>query len=444
MNNKNKKNKYLFAVFLFFILFHSIIFAIDNKNQGNPEHGATLFKKECTACHSINLSEKLIGPALNNITKKRNRTWLHLWIKNNQALRKSGDKDAISIYKEYNGIEMNNFLHLSKNDIDDILTFIEHPIIPKQKNNIVINTNQENTINELFKIILIGFIILTIFLIIILIKICILIKTINNLDLTNYKSDIFKIINIIKHIIYYKSIIYILLFITSLVSIYSIWDFLMNLDINKGYKPIQPIYFSHKIHSGINKIDCQYCHSTAKYSKIAGIPSANICMNCHTTIKEYKGEYIEKGKNKSFYDQEIKKLYQAVGWNSETMTFSKNIHPIKWIKIHNMPDFVYFDHSQHIVIGESAIKKNNNVDIVCTACHGNVKNMDEIEMANNFTMQWCIDCHRTIEINHQNNYYKHYFDKTIHKFLKINKHNNKETKITLEKIGGIECGKCHY
>lgn len=218
----------------------------------------------------------------------------------------------------------------------------------------------------------------------------------------------------------------------------------MSLDVNKGYKPIQPIYFSHKIHAGLNNINCQYCHSTAKYSKVAGIPSANICMNCHSSIKEYNGEYIEKGKNKKFYDKEIKKIYQAVGWNSKKMNFSEKKHPIKWIRIHNMPDFVYFDHSQHIIVGESTIKKISNVDLVCQACHGNVQNMDEVEMANNFTMQWCIDCHRKAEININNGYYKKYFGKKIHDFLKSKKNNDKKNQIYLDKFGGIECGKCHY
>lgn len=440
----DKKNKYLFVIF--FILFNSIIiFAKENKVTGNPENGANIFKKECTACHSMNLSEKLIGPPLNNITNKRTIKWLHLWIKDNKSLRKNGDKDAISIYNEYNGIEMNAFSHLSEKDIDDILSFIETPINSSKEKKSHITNNKKNYKDELIKIILIGFIILTIILSIILIKILFLIKIINSSNLEDYNINyLFSFITIIKIIINNKLVIFILLFITSITSIYSIWDFLMSLDINKGYKPIQPIYFSHKIHSGINNIDCQYCHSIAKYSKVAGIPSANICMNCHTSIKEYKGEYIEEGKNKEFYNKEIKKIYRYVGWNSEKMKFSEKKYPIKWIKIHNMPDFVYFDHSQHVVVGESSIKKITNVDIVCKACHGQVQNMDEVEMNNNFTMQWCIDCHRQVEINPNNGYYKKYFGKNIHDFFKSKKNHDKKNKISLENIGGIECAKCHY
>lgn len=207
----------------------------------------------------------------------------------------------------------------------------------------------------------------------------------------------------------------------------------MNIDINKGYQPNQPIYFSHKIHSGINKINCHYCHSSAKYGKISGIPSANICMNCHLSIMEYQGKYIENGKNKVFYTGEIKKIYQAVGWNSEIRTYSGRIQPIRWIRIHNMPDFVSFNHSQHIIVGEDVIKTSKNVDFVCKACHGDVKKMDKIKMVNEFTMGWCINCHRSTIVNFKNKYYFTYFNE-LHKTIKM----------TVDAVGGIECAKCHY
>lgn len=216
----------------------------------------------------------------------------------------------------------------------------------------------------------------------------------------------------------------------------------MIIDVNKGYKPKQPIHFSHKIHTGINKIDCQYCHSSSQYGKVAGIPSVNLCMNCHNTITEYNGDNDNNDKkNKEFYTKEIQKIYKAIGWNPKTKEYSDNIEPIKWIRIHNMQDFVYFDHSQHVIIAEKTIKKHKNVNSVCQACHGEVENMDEIFMANNFTMKWCISCHRTIEI--VNNSYNINYYKELMKKQQQNKNNNKK-QVTVNTIGGLDCGKCHY
>lgn len=440
--NNTKINHLLFIFFFVFIINNLIAKEI----LGNPENGIKIFKKECTACHSIDLTKKLIGPPLQNITKKRNIEWLHKWIKNNKSLIKNGDKEALDIYNKYNKSDMNLFLHLSKDDINDILSFIDNPeIINNKKNdkNIINNSiidKYSNELNNTYEIIFVGFIILFILLLIILIRLIQLIKILNSKKLGDYEIinyNIFNIINIIKIIKKYYYIGYSLIFIFSIISIYSIWNFLMLIDVNKGYKPIQPIYFSHKIHSGINKINCQYCHSDSQYSKFASIPSTNVCMNCHITIDKYQGKYIEKGKNRSFYNKEINKLYKSIGWDPIDRKYKNASNPIEWIKIHNMPDFVYFNHSQHIVVGEKAIKKIKNVDISCNACHGNVQNMDSVEMANDFTMEWCINCHRNISIDKNNNYYIEYF-KNIHK-----KH-YKKNKITVSDVGGTECVKCHY
>src|SRR5690606_2448036 len=205
-----------------------------------------------------------------------------------------------------------------------------------------------------------------------------------------------------------------LLFLT----LFGVWKFLLGIGVDKGYQPEQPIYFSHQIHAGVQGIDCQYCHSSAKYGKVSGIPSPNMCMNCHKTIKEYKGDYyeehlVESGKFasaadvKKFYTGEIQKMYAAIGWDPETNSYTGQQKPIEWVRIHNMPDFVYFSHAQHVVAGEKAIlkaiadgtipnaKELNLPDNsqVCFACHGDVSKMDEVKMANQFTMGWCVECH---------------------------------------------------
>ena len=230
---------------------------------------------------------------------------------------------------------------------------------------------------------------------------------------------------------------------------YGVWNSLMWIGVYKGYKPEQPIHFSHKIHAGENKIDCQLCHSSAKYGKVSEIPSMNVCMNCHRSISEYKGKYMEPGKDKSFYDGEIKKIYAATGWDPDKQQYTGKTQPVEWVRIHNMPDFVYFNHSQHVVAGEQAIinsynKKNPTakIDVVCKACHGQVDSMNVVQMANDFTMGWCIECHRTTEVDMNNGYNKEYF-KNLHDKLK-KQYPHSEGKITVDAIGGLECGKCHY
>ncbi|WP_341652833.1 c-type cytochrome [Blattabacterium cuenoti] len=433
---------------LFFIFIFSFFLIEEGKlkaDKGDVENGMELFKKNCTACHSIDLEKKMIGPALHGVTEKRNRKWLHQWIKNNKSLRESGDQDALEIYKEYGNIEMNPFPQLSEKQIDDILSFIKNPDSIKKKEHHEINhNNEEDHENDkeknqfLIKLITFCFGILSLILFWILYRIQILIRLINKGET---KVSTFRKKNFIINVLYKKVLgndkkkWYLFSCFTGfflLFGIYETWNFLMKIDVNKGYKPEQPIYFSHKIHSEINKIDCQYCHSSAKYGKVSGIPSVNVCMNCHITIHEYNGDYLEKGKSRNEYNKEIQKIYKSIGWDPETRKYSKKIHPIQWIRIHNMPDFVYFDHSQHILTGEKAIKKLKKVNLVCNACHGEIQKMDTVEMSNDFTMEWCISCHKNVGIDKKNQYYKEYFPSTTNK------------KITVDMIGGTECAKCHY
>ena len=168
----------------------------------------------------------------------------------------------------------------------------------------------------------------------------------------------------------------------------------MQIGIDQGYMPVQPIHYSHKIHSGANQIECQYCHSSVRSSKHSGIPSLNVCMNCHQNIAEYNGEEdLEKGYTKEFYTNEIKKLYKAVGWDEESRTYTGDTEPVKWVRIHNLPDFVYFNHSQHVNVG----------GIDCKECHGPIEEMEIVYQHSSLTMGWCINCHRESEVNVKSN-----------------------------------------
>ncbi|XCI75142.1 MAG: c-type cytochrome [Flavobacteriales bacterium] len=450
MKNR-QKNIYLYFIFgLFFSMAFQNMLVAQDQIKGNAENGAKLFKKNCTACHSTDLTKKLIGPPLAGVTDRRSHEWLHKWIKDNKALRESGDKYAIANYEEYNQLEMNLFPQLSEQDIDDILAFTKNPPSPKEEKTLATETAnfQQNDLGgATTKIIVLGFTLLAIILLGILFKLYTLIRLINTNTLEEYQAQKPAIkfsIDLSKVLERYRSVGYALIGFFFLAALYGVWDFLMGIDINKGYKPQQPIYFSHKIHTNNNSIDCQYCHSSAKYDKVSGIPTANVCMNCHMTITEYKGNYIEEGKSKEFYTKEIQKIYQSVGWDPSTRKYSGKTKPIQWVRIHNMPDFVYFNHSQHVVAGEEMIKKAKNVDIVCKACHGQVQEMDEVQMDNNFTMGWCINCHRTTVVNMENKYYIEYFSKLHEKLKKQYSNGKRDIKITVDAVGGIECGKCHY
>lgn len=424
------------ALILFFCIFFQKTANAETPSNKNIENGKNIFKKNCTSCHSMDLKKELIGPALSGITDRKNRNWLKKWIKNNKSLRDSGDKDAISIYQKYGKIEMNLFPNLSDKEIDYILDFIKNSPLPLKKM-VKIDTEKnyqkEEFSNRIRKIILLNFSMITIILFWLLIRISVLIQIINVNSIEEYIIQKQKR----KSFFFFKnrSIFYSVIVILVLTFISNLWEFFINIDVNKGYQPKQPIFFSHKIHSGIQKIDCQYCHSNAKYGKISGIPAANVCMNCHMSITEYNGNYLPQKKDKAFFDKEIQKIYKIVGWNPKTREFSGKMQPIEWIRVHNMQDFVYFNHSQHIVSGRETIQKYKKVDIICKACHGEVQTMDEIKMSNDFTMGWCINCHRSTEIDMNNFYYTKYFNK-LHKKLK-NKH-------TVASVGGIECKSCHY
>ncbi|CAA7196309.1 c-type cytochrome [Chryseobacterium potabilaquae] len=424
--------------------------------DGDPKNGEKLFKANCTACHA--LDKQVIGPPLKGVVDRVKteggvgKDWLHKWIKDNKALRASGDKYANEIFEKYNKTEMLVFPNLSEKDIDDILAYTTNPPAPEEKKTPEATAGTEATAaspadKTTTNIVIISLLAIAGLLVWILIKLRQLVKLGQSEDLAGLNETRVKSFSEIyqKYHLIGKGLIAIL----ALLATYGIWNWIMWIGVYKGYKPEQPIYFSHKIHAGENKIDCQLCHSSAKYGKVSEIPSMNVCMNCHRTISEYNGKYMEPGKDKAFYDGEIQKIYAATGWDPQKAQYTGKTQPVEWTRIHNMPDFVYFNHSQHVVAGEQAIinsfnKKNpnNKIDVVCKACHGKIDTMNVVQMANDFTMGWCIECHRTTEVDMNNGYNKEYF-KNLHDKLK-KQYPKDGGKITVDAIGGLECGKCHY
>ena len=215
--------------------------------------GKKLYQANCAACHK--LDKKLIGPALGNIADKRSEEWLISWIKDNNALRASGDQQAIDIFKEYNGMPMTAFPQLSDEDIMAILAYTTAGDAKK-----VVSVSGQDGIA----------------------------KPISSSDWVSYIVSLVVLILIVwvfvasnNGFLKVISTIFLLLLVG-----YILFNSLMEIGIDQDYQPIQPIAFSHKIHAGDNSIDCQYCHSSAKHSRTSGIPSVNVCMNCHKSITE--------------------------------------------------------------------------------------------------------------------------------------------------------------
>jgi len=413
--------------FTFLLLFSSSFSAMaqDAVDVARQKEGRKLYNNLCASCHK--LDRKLIGPALAGVTERRENDWLKAWIKNNAALRASGDRDAIAIFNEYNGSVMSAFPQLSDSQIDDILYYTDvgdpKPVVAPGA--VVASGSQKEAPEWLIYIL--AAIIVSAFLII-----AALLKTISELkgapktpgSLATLKEVWAGLKqNTFLHVV---GTIFLLL-----VSAYVGFGTLFSIGVDQGYQPVQPIAFSHKIHAGENKVDCQYCHSSAKHSKHSGIPSVNVCMNCHKNIAEvaegteveYNGVILRKNE----LDKEIQKIYDAAGWDVENLEYTGETKPIKWIRIHNLPDHVNFVHAQHVTVA--------GVD--CKQCHGPVEEMDEMYQYSPLTMGWCIDCHRETNVDLKGN---PYYEK-IHKQL-AEKYGTKE--VTIAQLGGLECGKCHH
>jgi hypothetical protein len=126
-----------------------------------------------------------------------------------------------------------------------------------------------------------------------------------------------------------------------------------------GYAPEQPVPYSHALHVGELGLDCRYCHNTVEGSAHAAIPPARTCMNCHATVKAES------------------ELLAPIRASFETG------EPVAWVRVHDLPDFVYFDHSAHL-----------NAGVGCSTCHGRVDRMEVVSQQEALTMGWCLDCHR--------------------------------------------------
>lgn len=402
--------------FLFISTSYSSSFGQTPKDDEAYKKGEGVFKSNCASCHKIH--ERLTGPALAGVYDKYDKEWLYNWIHNSQALVKAGDPQAVKIFEEFNKSVMTAFPSLPNADIDAVLQYIkaetESPTVASAPAAAAGGAAQSSS-NNIYLLFL-GVIVAVLFTIIYLLANV-------NKQLSNLLKE--KMGWIIPEgtsfgdLITSKKTIALISMLSIVCLGYYTVDSAQKLGRQQGYAPSQPIKFSHKLHAGVNKIDCQYCHIGASRGKSAVIPSPNLCMNCHKAIK--KGP--EHG------ETEISKIYAAVGWDAEKQKYIEGYEekPIEWVRIHNLPDHVYFNHSQHVVAG----------GVECQKCHGKVEEMDKLEQYSSLGMGWCVNCHRTTEVKlKDNDFYKNY--EVLHEKFKKGK------KVTVEDIGGIECQKCHY
>lgn len=385
--------------------------------------GKTLFQGNCASCHAVN--KVVTGPALAGVQDRvPDEKLLHEWIRNNQKVLASGNKYFNDLYNQFNKTPMNIFTGLTDADITNILAYIKSEAGKKPDTGTpdypgVKQGESDNTL-------LYG--ILTLILAIIAF---ILLQVNSNLKKL---SDDKEGVPAHEPVPFYRNKAYISLFVIVLFIVggYFVIQGAIGLGRQQNYQPEQPIFFSHKVHPGANQISCLYCHGGAQDSKMAGVPSLNVCMNCHMQISEYSGSggklYREDGTEVNGTAQ-IEKLYEYTGWDPKARKYTRPGKPIEWVKIHNLPDHVYFNHSQHIKAGK----------VQCQTCHGPIQEMSEVKQFAELSMGWCINCHRTTKVQFTENKFYSIYEK-FHKDLK----DGKIDSVTVEKIGGTECQKCHY
>lgn len=411
---------------VFLILF--VFFA----TKSFAQDGKALFQSKCASCH--NPIKDLTGPKLAGVVNSEyyggDMKKIYQWMYNVNALIA---EPHYADLKARFGSVMTQFdpISLPEKDIDAIFAYVEKAAAdaaaPKETGKVGEPSTSSNQNALIFGVISL-----------ILAIIALILMQVNS-NLKKMSDDAEGIMRP-EPVPFYRNKTYIAMvsLIFFVVGGFYITKAAIGLQRQKDYQPEQPIYYSHKVHAGINQINCLYCHGNAWESKNAAIPSVNVCMNCHKAITDYtKGPKLYK-ENGDEVDgtAEIKKLYAYAGFdpaNANAWDPAK-AKPIPWEKIHNLPDHVYFNHSQHVRAGK----------VQCQTCHGEITAMDEVKQFAELSMGWCVNCHRQTKVDFN------YDDKKGNKFYSIYEkfHNDikshKMDSVTVKDIGGLECQKCHY
>jgi len=378
-----------------------------SSDAGVITEGETLFNANCKACHRV--KQKLIGPALAGVQDRvPSIDWIKEFVRNSSKVIASGDEYANKVYEENGKTLMTAFTSFSDDQIMSILAYVK---AEAEKPDEVVaaagggdNSGGAGVPTTYLNAILVGMVVILVLLLVILgLIINALKRYLDQKELSEEDKEVVHSPFTFSSITQSTGFIFIVVFLVASISFKTVIDGLFSVGVQQGYAPKQPIAFSHKVHAGQYEIDCNYCHTGAMKGRSANIPSPNICMNCHTQIRN--------GTNTG--ESEIAKIVAAVETN----------RPIEWVRIHNLPDLAYFNHSQHV----------NVAGVECQTCHGPIQEMDVVKQYSLLTMGWCIDCHRKTDVNTKGNAY---YDNLLEL------HNNNAMKV--EDIGGLECAKCHY
>lgn len=403
----------------------AVLTAFGSISKVNAQDGKALFQANCAACH--NPLKDATGPALKGIDERvPSKEWLHKWVQNSAALIASGDKAANEVFNKWNKVPMTAFSNLSTDEIDAIITYV-NSVEPDGGKTPKGDATPVKEADNTWLYVAITLILAV--LAVVLVRI--------NKNLARSANEAEGIQNT-KEVKTRNNKVYIAIggIILLILAGYWITNGGVEMGRQQNYMPKQPIFYSHKVHAGINQINCQYCHAGVNDSRQAMIPSSNTCMNCHKQISEYAGEQLfDHDGNKIDGTAEIAKLYEAAGWDPGKKDYKRkkdgsiDAKPIEWVKVHNLADYVYFNHSQHVAIGK----------VQCQTCHGPIQDMDEVKQFAPLSMGWCINCHRETDVDFQNNGYYSIFEK-YHQEIKDGKRDG----VTEAELGGTECAKCHY
>lgn len=377
--------------------------------------GETLFNNYCKVCHAVD--KQVIGPALAGVYERLEMPYIIAFVQNSQRVIQSGDEYAVRIYEQYNRTEMPSH-DLSGDEVMAIMAYVKDQTLNPPAPEVVMGDDAGVTgtgtsglsISSGFLIAIVSA--LVIILILILVVLVMLVQTLTRFmkqkqDLDASELEViqqkFNVMNLVRSpsFVGFTSFIFIAIMLKIVI------DGLYSIGIQQDYSPTQPIAYSHKVHAGDYEIECEYCHTGVATSRQASIPSANVCMNCHSAIV--------KVLDADEPSEEIQKIYDAV----------ENNKPIEWVRIHNLPDLAYFNHAQHYKVGK----------IECQDCHGPIETMEVVRQHSTLTMGWCIDCHRETVVQADNSYYDD--------LLELHKTMSKDDMLVAD-IGGLECSKCHY
>lgn len=420
----------LFSIFLSLFLFLSVTTAF-----AQPD-GEKLFKGNCGSCHKPD--KDLTGPALKGAKGRwEGKGDIHAWVKNSTAYLKTGSPYANELFAKWNKSVM-TAQALTDEEIDAVLAYADAYVPPTPKGPVGPGPAPEAETSNWPWLVVIALLLLVVGISLSGVK-----KSLTNAVLEAEGKEPLPDLTTGQKIRQWawnnKAFASVLGLFLVVFIILKLWDAAWVIGVYGGdevehYKPEQPILFNHTLHAGkVDKgnlaINCQYCHSSAEKSKHAGIPSTNVCMNCHQAVGE--GRTPEGTK-------EIAKIYAAVGWDAATLKYTGKTEPVKWVKVHNLPDHAYFNHAQHVAVGK----------IECQECHGPIdEKMDVAEQWAPLTMGWCIKCHAEKDVKMAGN---GYYDEIMarledsdmgHEELK--KYLDDE-KISVKELGGWECSKCHY